>query len=83
MSIFKAYDVRGIYPEQINEEVIYKIGRAFVQFFGFDAVIVGRDMRLSSPQLSTALINGILDQGANVINIGIVGTEVLNFSSGF
>lgn len=83
--IFKAYDIRGIAGEQINADVAYKIGRAFAlvisNFSGKPTdqveVAVGRDMRLSAPDLLAAYRNGILDQGANVLDIGEVGTEML------
>lgn len=74
-SIFKAYDIRGIYPDQLNEEIAYAIGRAFVTFLQVDTVIVGRDMRLSSPQMHEHVIRGLTDQGADVIDIGMVSTD--------
>jgi phosphomannomutase len=80
--IFKAYDVRGIYPEQIDEEVSYRIGRAFVTFLGVEGIVTGRDMRLSSPALSRAFISGATDQGADVIDIGLCSTDMLYFASG-
>ncbi len=73
--IFRAYDIRGIYPNDLNEEAGYAIGRAFVTFLEVDTVIVGRDMRLSGPQMFDAVTRGIMDQGANVINIGMVSTD--------
>ncbi len=73
--IFKAYDIRGIYPVDLNEDIAYSIGRAFVSYLKVGKVIVGRDMRLSSPQLSEALASGLMDQGADVINIGLVSTD--------
>jgi phosphomannomutase len=73
--IFRAYDIRGIYPDDLNEEAGYAIGRAFVTFLQVDTVIVGRDMRLSGPQMFNAVTRGIMDQGANVINIGMVSTD--------
>ncbi|MFQ5610634.1 MAG: phosphomannomutase/phosphoglucomutase [Anaerolineae bacterium] len=74
-SIFKAYDIRGIYPTDLNEEVAYAIGRAFATFLKVDTVIVGRDMRLSGPQLFEAVTRGLMDQGADVIDIGMVSTD--------
>lgn len=74
-AIFKAYDIRGIYPDELNEEVAYAIGRAFATFLKVDTVIVGRDMRLSGPQLFDAVTRGLMDQGADVINIGMVSTD--------
>ena len=82
MSIFKAYDIRGIYPEQLNEEIAYKIGRAFVEFLKCKNVVVGRDMRISSDSLFDALTNGITDQGADVIDIGLSTTPMLYFAVG-
>lgn len=73
--IFKAYDIRGIYPDELNEEVGYAIGRAFATFLKVDEVIVGRDMRLSSPPMFEAVSRGLMDQGADVINIGMVSTD--------
>ena len=74
-SIFKAYDIRGIYPEQLNEDVAYAIGRAFVTFLKVDTVIVGRDMRLSGPSIFENVTRGLTDQGADVIDIGMVSTD--------
>ena len=73
--IFKAYDIRGIYPEELNEEVAYAIGRAFSTFLKVSTVIVGRDMRLSSPSIFDAVTQGLMDQGTDVINIGMVSTD--------
>jgi len=79
-SIFKAYDIRGIYPDQLNEEAAYAIGRAFATFLKVDTVIVGRDMRLSGPQVFDAVTRGLMDQGADVINIGMVSTDQYYFA---
>src|SRR5215208_377339 len=78
--IFKAYDIRGIYPTDLNEEAAYAIGRAFVTFLAIDQVLVGRDMRLSGPQIFDAVTRGIMDQGADVINIGMVSTDQFYFA---
>lgn len=78
--IFKAYDIRGIYPDQLNEDSAYAIGRAFATFLKVDEVIVGHDMRLSGPQLFEAVTRGLMDQGANVINIGMVSTDQYYFA---
>jgi phosphomannomutase len=80
-SIFKAYDIRGIYPTDLNEDAAYLIGKAFVTFLQTDTVIVGRDMRLSGPQMFDAVTRGIMDQGANVINIGMVSTDQFYFAA--
>lgn len=77
--IFKAYDIRGLYPQEIDKELVYKIGRAFVTFLDVKEVVIGRDMRDSSDELFDALAKGINDQGADVIDIGICTTPMLYF----
>ncbi len=79
-SIFKAYDIRGIYPTDLNEDAAYLIGRAFVTFLGAETVIVGRDMRLSGPAMFEAVVRGITDQGADVADIGMVSTDQYYFA---
>ena len=79
---FKAYDVRGLYPEELDEEGAYAIGRAYVEQFGPKQIAVGRDMRLSSPSMSAALIDGAVDGGADVLDLGMVGTEMVYFAVG-
>jgi phosphomannomutase len=81
-ALFKAYDVRGVYPTEINPATAYLIGRAFVAYLHPSDVVVGRDMRLSSPALASALIDGIRDQGANVCDIGLVSSDSLYFAVG-
>ncbi|MFO1348700.1 MAG: phosphomannomutase [Pseudomonadales bacterium] len=81
INCFKAYDVRGRVPDQINEDVAYRIGRAFVQFLGAKSVVVGHDIRLSSQALSDALVRGLREQGADVIDIGLCGTEEVYFAT--
>ena len=81
--IFKAYDVRGIYKQNLTEEIAYKIGRAFVYFLKCKDVVIGIDMRLSSPKLSKAFMNGVIEQGVNAIFIGEVCTDAVYFASGF
>lgn len=78
--IFKAYDIRGIYPTELNEEGAYAIGRAFVTFLQAREVIVGHDMRLSGPSIFDAVTRGIMDQGADVVNIGLVSTDQYYFA---
>lgn len=78
-SIFKAYDIRGIYPDQLNEETAYSVGRAFATFIPTPEVIVGRDMRLSGPPLVKNLIRGLTDQGTNVNDVGMVSTDQYYF----
>lgn len=81
-SIFKAYDIRGIYPDDINEDAIYNIGRAIVCHTKADNIVVGKDIRLSSDALEEKLIAGIIDQGANVIKIGQATTPMVYYASG-
>ncbi len=80
--VFKAYDVRGIYPDELDEEGAYAVGRAYVEHFEPRRIAVGRDMRLSSPQVARAVIEGAADGGADVVDIGLVGTEMLYFAVG-
>jgi phosphomannomutase len=78
--IFKAYDIRGIYPDDLNEEVAYRVGRAFVTFLQAKQVIVGRDMRLSGEALMEAILEGVTDQGAHALDIGMVSTDQYYFA---
>jgi phosphomannomutase len=80
--IFGAYDVRGIYPETLDEDVAYRIARAFVQYLRPTTVAVGRDMRISSPALAAAVIRGISDQGADAVDLGLTTTDELYFAVG-
>src|SRR5439155_24594059 len=80
--IFHAYDVRGIYGENMTDDVAYRIGRAAAQYLNVPEIAVGRDMRLSSPQLADALIHGIIDQGVNAIDLGMTTTDGLYFAVG-
>src|SRR3954466_1252591 len=80
--IFKAYDVRGIYPSELDEAGAYAIGRAYVEEFEPRAIAVGRDMRVSSPSIATAVMQGASDAGAEVKDIGMIGTEMLYFGVG-
>src|SRR6266404_7959105 len=80
--VFKAYDVRGIYPDELDEAGAYAIGRAYAEEFEPRSIAVGRDMRLSSPSMAEAVTRGALDTGADVVDIGMVGTEMLYFSVG-
>lgn len=77
---FKAYDIRGKYPTEINEEFAYKLGRSYAKYLGANTVAVGRDMRLSSPLLTQAIIDGLLDEGVTVYNIDLVGTEMVYYA---
>ena len=75
--MFKAYDVRGLYPSELDEDGAYRIGRAYVEHFEPRAIAVGRDMRLSAPSMSAAAIEGAADGGADVVDVGLVGTEMV------
>ena len=75
--VFKAYDVRGIYPNELDEGGAYAVGRAYAEVFEPRAVAVGRDMRLSSPSMAEAVVRGVTDAGIDVVDIGLVGTEML------
>jgi phosphomannomutase len=78
--VFKAYDVRGLYPAQINEPLAELIGRGFVAHLGARRIAVSRDMRLSSPALARAFIDGARTQGADVVDIGLMGTDQLYYA---
>ena len=80
--IFKAYDIRGIYPEQLNEEIAEKIGRAFIEFTKARKVVVGYDMRPDSVPLFNALAKGMTEQGADVVNLGMCSTPMSYFANG-
>jgi phosphomannomutase len=80
--IFKAYDIRGIYPDELDEAGAYAIGRAYVDEFEPRAIAIGRDMRVSSPAMADAVIRGVADSGAEVVDIGLVGTEMVYFAVG-
>ncbi|MDE3157032.1 MAG: phosphomannomutase/phosphoglucomutase [Acidobacteriota bacterium] len=75
--IFKAYDVRGTYPDELDEPAARAIGRAFVAYLGAKRIVVGRDMRLSSPSLAAAFIEGARTQGAEVVDLGMAATDML------
>ena len=80
--LFKAYDIRGIYGENLTDEVAYRIGRAAAQYLNVPEIAVGRDMRVSSPQLAAALMRGITDKGVNAIELGMTTTDGLYFAVG-
>ena len=81
-AIFKAYDVRGVYPDQLDEGVARSVGNAFVAFTGADRVIVGRDMRPSSEPLAVAFVEGATRAGADVSDLGLASTDLCWFASG-
>ena len=85
-SIFKAYDIRGVYPEQLDESLAYKLGQALAEMMKKEeerddlTIVVGQDMRLSSPSLTERVVSGITDQGVNVIEIGLASTPTFYFT---
>lgn len=81
MPLFKAYDLRGKVPEDLNEEIAYKIGRAYTQIYSPKKVSVGFDIRNESPSISNALMSGLIDGGCDVMNIGLCGTEEVYFAT--
>ena len=80
-NIFKAYDIRGLYPEEFNEETAYRIGKAVVVEFGAKTLAVGRDARSHSPALYESFSRGAMEAGANVINLGLLTTPMVYFAS--
>lgn len=78
---FGAYDIRGIYPTEVNEELAYRIGRAFVELFDAKRVAVGHDIRLSGEALGRALMKGLNEAGCDVVDIGQCGTEMIYFAT--
>ena len=81
LNCFKAYDIRGRIPDELNEDVAYRIGRAYAEFLHPKQVIVGRDVRLSSESLCAALSHGVTQGGADVLDIGLCGTEEVYFAT--
>src|SRR3954468_13368034 len=80
--VFKAYDVRGIYAAELDEAGAYAIGRAYVEGVEPRSLAVGRDMRVSSPSMAEAVMRGAAEAGAAVIDLGMVGTEMVYFAVG-
>ncbi|MGH2703263.1 MAG: phosphomannomutase/phosphoglucomutase [Actinomycetota bacterium] len=81
-AIFKAYDVRGVYPDELNEDVARRVGAAFARFVQRDRLVIGRDMRPSSPVLAGAFAEGATAAGSTVVDVGEVSTDALYFASG-
>ena len=80
--VFRAYDIRGIYPDDIDEEAYYRIAKAYVYLFKPTTMVVGMDARVSSPPLKASLIQGFLDAGVDVVDIGEITTDMLYFAVG-
>lgn len=83
LSCFKAYDVRGKVPGELDAEVAYAIGRAYVRHTGARTVCVGYDIRLTGPELGAALTRGLTEEGCDVVDLGMVGTEMVYFATAF
>ncbi|HSG78999.1 MAG TPA: phosphomannomutase/phosphoglucomutase, partial [Acidimicrobiia bacterium] len=81
-AIFKAYDVRGLVPGQLDDDAARRIGAAFARFAGAPRIAVGRDCRLSSPGLAAALTDGILSQGVDVDDLGMITTDMVYYAAG-
>ncbi len=80
--VFRAYDIRGVYPDEINEEDYYRIAKGYVYLFKPQTMVVGMDARASSPSLKASLIRGFLDAGVDVVDIGGITTDMLYFTAG-
>ena len=78
---FKAYDIRGRVPDELDAGLAYAIGRAFVDVIGAGQVCVGRDARLSGPEICGALVDGLNEAGADVLDLGLAGTEEVYFAT--
>src|SRR3954471_21870103 len=81
-AFFKAYDVRGTVPDQINVELVRKVGNAFVAVIGAEPIVIGYDMRPSSPELARAFADGAMEAGGDVTLIGLASTHRLSSASG-
>ncbi|KJV31658.1 phosphomannomutase/phosphoglucomutase [Luteibacter yeojuensis] len=81
MKCFKAYDIRGRVPDELNEDIAYRLGRAFARTVGDGAVVVGYDIRLDSPVFAAAVVRGLNDEGRDAIDIGLCGTEEVYFQT--
>jgi phosphomannomutase len=81
-AIFKAYDIRGVYPDPLNEDAAERIGRAFAGWVKAERILIGRDCRLSSPSLSDAFVDGVTRSGVGVVDLGLSTTDMVYFASG-
>ncbi|MEY4731726.1 MAG: phosphomannomutase/phosphoglucomutase, partial [Candidatus Parcubacteria bacterium] len=80
-SIFKAYDIRGVYPDELDEDVVYRIAQAYAKLIAPKTVVLGRDVRLSGPSLWDAAMRGLTDHGVDVLDIGVVTTDMMYFAT--
>src|SRR5713101_7013203 len=81
LTCFKAYDIRGQLGSELNEDIAYRIGRAFGEYCKPRRVFVGSDVRLTSPALKKAVAQGLMDAGSDVLDIGLAGTEEIYFAA--
>ncbi len=81
INCFKAYDIRGKVPEELNTDLAYKIGLVYAKFLNAKKIVIGHDIRKSSEELSAALAKGLNENGADVIDIGLCGTEMIYYST--
>src|SRR5581483_2922149 len=81
-ALFKAYDVRGLVPDELDEELATEVGAAFVHFLGAQRIVTAYDMRESSPGLAAAFARGATGQGADVVEVGLASTDLLYYASG-
>ena len=79
-AVFKAYDVRGLYPQELDEDGAEQVGAAFIDVTGAKRIAVGHDTRLSSPRIAAAFVEGALEAGADVTELGLCATEMLYFA---
>lgn len=80
-AIFKAYDIRGVYPDELNEDIVYKIAQAYAKLIQPKTVVLGKDVRLSGPSLWDAAMRGLTDHGVDVLDIGVVTTDMMYFAT--
>ena len=80
--IFKAYDIRGVVPDDLDADIARRIGAAFAEWSGASAILLGRDCRLSSPELGDAISRGATSRGVDVVDLGLISTDLLYFASG-
>ena len=83
LTCFKAYDIRGRLDDELNEDIAYRIGRAYAEYLKVKKVVVGGDIRLSTDSLKNALTKGLMDAGVDVLDLGLTGTEEIYFASFF
>ena len=83
LSCFKAYDIRGKLGDELNEDIAYRIGRAYGEYLKPKEIVLGGDVRLTSESLKLALANGLQDAGVDVIDIGLTGTEEIYFATSY